>query len=335
MEFTTLGRSGVEVSQICLGTMSFGSGRKWGLDQEDANEIVDRAIELGINFFDTANIYSKGESEEILGNALLEYDRDRLVISTKVHRQMDSDNPNSQGLSRKTVQQELKNSLDRLGLERVDLYHLHTSDPETEVEQTMRTLDSLVDKGTIRNVGVSSLWAHEFAEMLYTTELLNLEPISVMQNHYNLAYREEERDVLPLCRNHDIGVIPYSPLARGYLTRPHEEIRQTERGEVEAESRDFAYGLGGGQEINQRVEELADEYGVSMAQISITWLLHKEVVDAPIIGVSSIEHLEDAVEAIEVSLSESDIRYLEEPYQPSEIEGHVWPGEQYGHQEKR
>lgn len=307
MEYTTLGRTGIDVSQICLGTMSFGSGREWGLDQNEAQEIVDRAIDLGVNFFDTANIYSTGESEEILGHALQGYDRDRLVISTKVHRQIDEGNPNSQGLSRKTIQQELEHSLDRLGLESVDLYHLHTSDPNTEVEQTLRTLDSLVDEGSIRNIGVSSLWAHEFAEMLSTTERLNLEPISVMQDHYNLVYREEERDVLPLCEKHDVGVIPYSPLARGYLTRPHQDVRETERGDIEGRERDFAFSLGGGREINERVEELAEEYGVSMAQISIAWLLHKEVVSAPIIGVSSVAHLEDAVEATEMSLSESDL----------------------------
>jgi aryl-alcohol dehydrogenase-like predicted oxidoreductase len=307
MEYTTLGRTGIDVSQICLGTMSFGSGREWGLDQNEAQEIVDRAIDLGVNFFDTANIYSTGESEEILGHALQGYDRDRLVISTKVHRQIDQGNPNSQGLSRKTIQQELEHSLDRLGLESVDLYHLHTSDPNTEVEQTLRTLDSLVDEGSIRNIGVSSLWAHEFAEMLSTTERLNLEPISVMQDHYNLVYREEERDVLPLCEKHDVGVIPYSPLARGYLTRPHQDVRETERGDIEGRERDFAFSLGGGREINERVEELAEEYGVSMAQISIAWLLHKEVVSAPIIGVSSVAHLEDAVEATEMSLSESDL----------------------------
>lgn len=311
--------------------MGFGSGREWGLNEEESDEIIQRAIDLGINFFDTANIYSRGESEEILGNSLEGHDRDWLVVSTKIHRQMDPDNPNSGGLSRKALQQELSHSLDRLGMDSVDICQLHTSDPTTDVEVTMRTLDNMVQNGDVRYTGASSMWTWEFANALHTADRLDLEPFSVMQNHYSLAYREEERDMLPFCDLHDIAIIPYSPLARGYLTRPDDRIEETARGADEADDYDHTYHEGGGQEINRRVEQLAEDNGVSMAQIALAWQFHKEWVDAPILGVSSVEHLEDAVEALDISLSDSDMQYLEEPYEPSEIAGHVWPDGIHGH----
>jgi aryl-alcohol dehydrogenase-like predicted oxidoreductase len=321
MEYTTLGSTGMEVSRICLGCMSFGSSREWMLDEDASHEILERAIDLGVNFFDTANVYSRGESEEILGGALSGYDRDRLVVATKVFGEMDEDNPNASGLSRKAIEQELASSLERLGMDTVDLYQIHRWDYDTPIEETLRTLDDAVRRNQVRYVGASSMWAHQFADALHTSDRLGLERFATMQNHYNLVYREEEREMLPLCEKEGVGVIPWSPLAGGYLTRAHEEVDATTRGESLADRHD-EYRSGGGPEVNARVEELADEKGLSMAQVGLAWLLHREWVDAPIVGVSSVEHLEEAVEAVDVSLSDSDLEYLEEPYEPVEVAGH-------------
>ncbi|PSP76844.1 aldo/keto reductase [Halobacteriales archaeon QS_3_64_16] len=323
MEYTTLGDTGMEVSEICLGCMSFGSSdwREWVLDEEESHEIIDRAIELGINFFDTANMYSMGESEHVLGNAL-EGRREQQVVATKGYFQMDEDDPNSGGLSRKAIEQELDNSLDRLGMDTVDLYQIHRRDPKTPIETTLGALDDAVRRGKTRYVGASSMWAHQFAEDLHTSDALGLERFVTMQNHYNLVYREEERETLPLCAKENVGVIPWSPLARGYLTRPHAEIDATTRGASEDRLYEHPYREGGGPAVNERVEELANEKDVSMAQIALSWLLHKDWVDAPIVGTTSIEHLEDAVEALDISLSESDIAFLEEPYEPVRVSGH-------------
>ena len=323
MEYTTLGSTGIEVSRICLGCMSFGDPdwREWVRGEEFGHELVERAIDLGVNFFDTANMYSRGESERVLGDAL-EGRREESVVATKVFFRMDDDDPNSGGLSRKTIEQELDASLDRLGMETVDLYQTHRWDDDTPIEVTLRALDDAVRRGKARHVGASSMWAHQLAEALRTSERLGLERFETMQNHYNLVYREEERETLPLCQKKGLGVVPWSPMARGYLTRPHEEYISTKRAETDDYAQAHPYAEGGGREINERVEELADEKGVSMAQLSLAWLLHKEPVDAPIIGASKIEHLEDAVEALEVSLSESDLEYLEEPYEPVAVSGH-------------
>ncbi|ACV13152.1 aldo/keto reductase [Halorhabdus utahensis DSM 12940] len=324
MEYTTLGSTGMEVSRICLGCMSFGSSdwREWVLDEEGSREIIERAIDLGINFFDTANMYSLGESERVLGNVLSEYDRDEQVVATKGFFQMDDDNPNSGGLSRKAIEQELANSLDRLGMETVDLYQTHRWDYDTPIDETLAALDAAVRRGQARHVGTSSMWAHQFADALATSEREGLERFQTMQNHYNLLYREEEREMLPLCEREGVGVIPWSPLARGYLTRPHEEFDATTRGETDDYAREHPYFEGGGREINERVAELAADYGVTMAQIALAWLLHQDAVDAPIVGTTSVEHLEDAVEALEIDLSESDQAYLEEPYEPVPVSGH-------------
>ncbi|WP_255167330.1 aldo/keto reductase [Natrononativus amylolyticus] len=324
MEYTTLGNTGMEVSRICLGCMSFGSSdwREWVLEEEESREIIDRAVDLGINFFDTANMYSRGESERILGNVLADYDRDAQVVATKVYHPMRDDDPNSGGLSRKTIEQELEASLDRLGIETIDLYQIHRWDDETPIEATLSALDDAVRRGQVRYVGASSMWAHQFAEALHASERLGLERFVTMQNHYNLVYREEEREMLPLCAKENVGVIPWSPLARGYLTRPHEEIDATERGEAEEHMYAHPYRDGGGRKVNERVAELAAEKGVTMAQIALAWLLHQEWVDAPIVGTTSVEHLEDAVEALEISLSRSDLAYLEEPYEPVRVSGH-------------
>jgi len=327
MEYTTLGSTGTSVSQICLGCMSFSeSGEGWNVDRETAMEIVDRAVELGVNFFDTANVYNAGESESILGDALAEHDRDEQVVATKVRFPGASDHRNAAGLSRKTIEQELDHSLDRLGMDTVDLYQIHRWDPETPIEATLRTLDDAVRRGKTRYLGASSMWAYQFAEALHASDRLGLDRFETMQNHYNLVYREEEREMLPLCEEQGVGAIPWSPLARGYLARPDDEFESTERGANDAAERseriDEHYRAGGGVAVNERVEELAAEKGVSMAQIALSWLLHQPAVDAPILGVSSVEHLEDAVEAVEVDLSDSDLAYLEEPNEPVGVTGH-------------
>jgi aryl-alcohol dehydrogenase-like predicted oxidoreductase len=329
MEYTTLGSTGLTVSRICLGCMSFGSSawRDWVLDEDDSHEIIERAIELGINFFDTANVYSYGGSERVLGNALEGYDRDELIVATKVYHQASAEpHPNETGLSRKTIEQELSNSLARLNMDTIDLYQTHRWDYDTPIEETLRALDDAVRRNQVRYIGTSSQWAHQFADALHTSDRLGLDRFVTMQNHYNLAYREEEREMLPLCEREGVGVIPWSPLARGYLTRPHEQFLETTRGRYMNSSR-FAeridvYRANGGDTINERVEELATEKGVTMAQIALAWVLHQDVVDAPIIGTTSIDHLEDAVEALEIDLSTNDLEYLEEPYGPVPINGH-------------
>ncbi|WP_049983201.1 aldo/keto reductase [Halorubrum sp. BV1] len=324
MEYTTLGNTGVTVSKICLGCMSFGDPdwREWVLDEEAGRELIDRAIELGVTFFDTANMYSNGASERVLGDALTEYDRDQFTVATKGYFQMDESNPNSGGLSRKAIEQELANSLDRLGMDTIDLYQIHRWDYDTPIDETLAALDDAVRRGDIRYPGASSMWAHQFAESLRVSEREGYERFATMQNHYNLAYREEEREMLPLCDKEDVGVMPWSPLARGYLTRPHEDVDATLRGETEEHLYEHPYREGGGPAVNERVAELADEKGVKMAQIGLAWLFHKDRVDTPIVGTTSVEHLEDAVEALDIDLSTSDMDWLEEPYEPVRVSGH-------------
>jgi len=323
MEYTTLGGTGMEVSELCLGCMSFGTSdwREWVLDEDESHEIIDRAIDLGINFFDTANFYSLGESERILGDAL-EGRREESVVASKVYFEMDEDNPHSGGLSRKAIEQEVAHSLDRLGMDTLDLLQIHRWDYDTPIETTLRTLDDLVRRNQTRYVGASSMWAHQFADALHTSDRLGLERFATMQNHYNLLYREEEREMLPLCRTEGIGVIPWSPLARGWLARPHEEARATSRGETDEHAHGHPYLEGNGREINERVQELADEEGLTMAQVALAWLLDKDSVDAPIVGTTSVEHLEQAVAATEVDLADSDVAWLEEPYEPVRVSGH-------------
>jgi aryl-alcohol dehydrogenase-like predicted oxidoreductase len=323
MEYTTLGSTGIEVSGICLGCMSFGDPewREWVRGEEFGTELVERALDLGINFFDTANMYSRGESERILGEALEERRR-AAVVATKVFFRMRDGDPNSGGLSRKTIEQELDDSLERLGMDAVDLYQIHRWDYDTPVEQTLRAMTDAVRRGKVRHLGASSMWAHQLAESLRVSEREGIERFETMQNHYNLVYREEERETLPLCERAGLGVIPWSPMARGYLARPHEEYVSTKRAETDDYAQAHPYQDNGGREINERVRELAADRGVKMAQIALSWLLHEEWVDAPIVGASKIEHLEDAVEALEIDLSDSDVEYLEEPYEPVPVSGH-------------
>ncbi|MFP4625877.1 MAG: aldo/keto reductase [Natronomonas sp.] len=319
MEYTTLGTTGMTVSRICLGCMSFGSGREWGLDESESHAIIDRAIDLGINFFDTANVYSRGESEEILGSALAGYDRDEQVVATKVYNDMNPENPNASGLSRKAIEQELAHSLDRLGLETIDLYQIHRWDYDAPIDETLRTLDDAVRRGQVRYLGASSMWAYQFADALHTADRLHLDRFVSMQNFYNLVYREEEREMLSLCDREGIGVIPWSPLSQGYLARSHESIDATDRGEQLPAG---AYRAESTREINERVESVAEDEGLTMAQVALAWVLGTDVVDAPIVGTTSVQHLEEAVEALEVDLSDSDVAFLEEPYEPVPVVGH-------------
>jgi aryl-alcohol dehydrogenase-like predicted oxidoreductase len=326
MEYTELGATGTAVSRLCLGCYGFGDGQEWMLDEPAAREIIERAVDLGITFFDTANAYSRGRSEEILGNALDGYDRDRQVLATKVYFPMDDDDPNASGLSRKAIEQAVEGSLERLGVDTVDLYQIHRWDYDTPIAETLRALDDLVRRNQVRYVGASSMWAHQFAEALHTSDRLGLERFQTMQNVYNLAYREEEREVLPLCEREDVGVVPWGPLARGFLARPHERFEETTRGQTGSDIRRelSVYRDGGGDEINERVQELADEKDLTMAQVSLAWLLHRDWVDAPIVGTTSVEHLEQAVEALDVDLTESEMAYLKEPYEPVAVLGADW-----------
>jgi len=325
MEYTTLGETGIEVSRICLGCMSFGDPdwREWVKGEQFGRELVERAIDLGINFFDTANMYSRGESERVLGDALDGYDRDQQVIATKGFFQMREDDPNSGGLSRKALEQELAASRSRLGIDTIDLYQTHRWDYDTPVETTLATLDDAVRRGEIRHFGASSMWAHQLATAHAVADREGYDRFATMQNHYSLAYREEEREMLPYCQQEGMGVIPWSPLARGYLTRPHDEYMSTKRAETDDYAQEHPYADNGGREINARVEELADEYDAEMAQIALAWVLGKDAVTAPIVGASSIEHLESAVAALDIDLTESDMAWLEEPYGPVEISGHA------------
>lgn len=324
MEYTTLGDSGLEVSRIGIGCGRFGRNDPSKLDEEGATELVDRAIELGVNLFDTANVYGYGESEEILGTALAGHDRSFPVVASKVFFEMDESNPHAQGLSRKAIEQAIEGSLDRLGMETIDLYQIHRWDDATPIEETLRTLDDLVRRNQVRYLGASSMYAHQFADALHVSDSFDLDHFISMQNHYNLVYREEEREMLPYCTRQGIGVLPWSPLARGFLARPLDALTRTTRGErLSTSDRIEVYRSGGGEAINERVQELAAGYDASMAQISLAWLLHQDEVDAPIVGMRSIEHLEEAVEAIELSLSADDLAYLEEPYEPKPITGHT------------
>ena len=323
MEYTTLGTTGMEVSRICLGCMSFGDPgwRDWVLPPEDGHELVERALDLGITFFDTANMYSRGESERVLGEALAGR-RDETVVATKGYFQMDETNPHSGGLSRKALRQELEASVERLGGDPIDLYQIHRLDGSVAPEHLLRTLDDAVRSGRVHHTGASSMWAHELAATLDVAEREGLEPFVSMQDHHNLVYREGERETFPLCEREDLAVLPWSPLARGYLARPDDEVAATDRGESEERLYQHPYREGGGPAVNERVAQLADERGVKMAQVALAWSLSKAFVTAPIVGTTSVEHLEDAVEALTLDLSDSDVAWLEEPYESVRVSGH-------------
>src|SRR5881396_1275566 len=323
MNYTNLGKTGLKVSRMCLGCMSYGMvKRQWFLDEEEGRPFIRRALELGINFFDTANMYSNGASEEVLGRALRDFaKREEVVVATKVYFPMRPD-VNGRGLSRKSVMTEIDNSLRRLGTDYVDLYQIHRWDYETPIEETMEALHDVVKAGKARYLGASAMFAWQFQKALYTASKYGWTRFVSMQDHLNLLYREEEREMLPLCREEKIGVIPYSPLASGRLTRDWSSGR-TLRSETDqiAKSKYDATAETDGQVVS-RVAEIAEKHGVPRVHIALAWLFQKKPVTAPIIGATKITHLEDAVGALSVQLTQEEVAYLEEPYVPHPIVGH-------------
>ncbi len=324
MQYVNLGRTGLKVSRICLGCMTYGTPawREWVLDEAASRPFIARALELGITFFDTADMYSLGASEEVLGRAVRDFARrDDLVIATKVYQPM-SDRPNDRGLSRKHIMASIDASLRRLGTDYVDLYQIHRFDYETPIEETLEALHDVVKAGKARYLGASSMWAWQFMQALGIQERRGWARFVSMQNHYNLIYREEEREMIPLCLDQGVGLIPWSPLARGFLTgnRPRGEDAATVRGRTDQLS--HAYYTDADYTIVDRVRELGERRGVNNAQVALAWMLHKPGVAAPIIGASKMYQLEDAIAALELQLSEAEIASLEEPYQPSSVRGH-------------
>ncbi|HSK80263.1 MAG TPA: aldo/keto reductase [Thermoanaerobaculia bacterium] len=325
MDYVRLGRTGLKVSRICLGCMSYGdpAWRDWVLPEEAGRPFIQRALELGINFFDTADMYSRGVSEEILGRALKDFARrDEVVIATKLYFPM-GDAPNARGLSRKHIFDAIDGSLRRLGVDHVDLYQIHRFDPETPIAETLEALHDLVRAGKVRYIGASSMFAWQLAKLLYTASLHGWTRFVSMQNHYNLAYREEEREMLPLCREEGIGVLPWSPLARGFLAgnRPRGDQGTTRRSQSDNFAHEY-YHQPEDYEVLDRVIALAERRGEKPARIALAWLLHQPGVTAPILGATRMEHLEDAVAALEIRLSEEERKGLEEPYKPHPVLGH-------------
>jgi len=323
MEQVRLGNTGLFVSRVCLGMMSFHSGtpgRPWMLDEKEAEPIVRAAVEGGITFFDTADVYSNGGSEVVTGRLLPKLlSREELVLATKVHGQM-TPGPTGRGLSRKHVLSAIDASLTRLGMDYVDLYQIHRWDPVTPIEETMDALNDVVRAGKARYIGASSMYAWQFAKAQRTAERAGLTEFVSMQDHYNLLYREEEREMIPQCIDQGVGVLPWSPLARGRLTRPRDAERTTRAGTDPFAER--LYGRSGDDEVIDRVADLASERGVSQAQVALAWLLHKPGVTAPIVGTTKLSHLEDALAAAELTLSTEEIERLEEAYQPHPVSGH-------------
>lgn len=326
MEYIRLGSTGMQVSRLCLGCMGFGDATRWVhqwvLNEESSRPVIKKAIEMGINFFDTANIYSLGTSEEILGRALKDFaNRDEVVIATKLHGKM-HDGPNGSGLSRKAVMSEIDKSLKRLGTDYVDLYIIHRWDYQTPIEETMEALHDVVKAGKTRYIGASAMFAWQFQKALHVAEKHSWTRFVSMQNHLNLIYREEEREMLPLCREEKIGVTPYSPLASGRLTRDSasESTLRAETDQIQKSKYDATAETD--RQIVERVAEIAEKHAVPRAHIALAWLLQKEPVTAPIVGATKISHLEDAAGALTVKLTAEEVTYLEEPYVPHRIVGH-------------
>jgi len=323
MEYVRLGKTGLEVSRICLGCMSYGDPRRgshvWTLDEEATRPFIERALGLGINFFDTANVYSDGTSEESVGRALHDMARrEEVVIATKVHGRM-RPGPNGAGLSRKAILAEIDNSLRRLGTDYVDLYQIHRLDDRTPIEETLEALHDVVKAGKARYIGASSMYAWQLAKALYLADQHGWTRFVSVQDHYNLLNREEEREMLPLCADQGIGVIPWSPLARGRLARDWDEA--TER----MQNDDFGRTLyeASDRTVVERVGEVARERGAPRAQVALAWMLSKPMITAPIVGATRLEHLEDAAAAVSLELSEAEIALLEEPYRPHAVAGIV------------
>jgi 1-deoxyxylulose-5-phosphate synthase len=326
MDYVNLGSTGTKVSRLCLGCMTYGSSkwRDWVLDYEASLPFFQRAWEAGINFYDTADVYSLGASEVVVGRAVkaLGIARERLVIATKVFNPM-SDDSNDRGLSRKHIMHAIDNSLGRLDMDYVDLYQIHRFDRNTPIEETLDALSDVVKAGKALHIGASSMYAWQFAKMLHTAELHGYERFVTMQNHYNLVYREEEREMIPACLDQGVGLIPWSPLARGFLTGNR---RKEDKGETtRAKSDDFAHSMyyqDSDFAVVDRVSEIARRRGVSNAQVALAWLLAKPGVTAPIIGASKLQHLEEALKALALELTDEEIKALEEPYRPHRVLGH-------------
>jgi aryl-alcohol dehydrogenase (NADP+) len=319
MEYINLGKTGMKVSRICLGCFSFGNEREWMLDFDRAKQIIEKAIDLGITFYDTANTYSKGRSEEILGQ-VLEDRREDVILATKVYNRM-GQGQNDQGLSRLHILHQIEASLKRLRTDYVDLYQIHRWDYSTPIKETLSTLDNLVRQNKVRYIGASSMWAWQLAKALWTSDKHDYMRFESMQNHYNLCYREEEREMIPLCKEQEIALIPYSPLARGFLTGKYKrnETPESIRYKTDMNLRkrffnpqDF--------DILERVEKLSMEKEVTQAQIALAWLFHRGIT-SPIIGATKVEYVDDAVASLDIRLKSDELKYLEEPYQPRNVIG--------------
>jgi aryl-alcohol dehydrogenase (NADP+) len=325
MDYVRLGSTGLKVSRLCLGCMTYGSKRwrDWVLEEEASRPFIRRALELGINFFDTADMYSVGASEEVVGRALKEFaPRDQVVIATKVFNPM-GDGPNQRGLSRKHIHHAIDDSLRRLGTDYVDLYQIHRFDYETPIEETLCALDDVVRAGKALYIGASSMYAYQFTKMLKASDELGLARFVSMQNHYNLVYREEEREMMPVCREEGIGVIPWSPLARGFLAgnRRAQDFGDTLRAKTDDYAQKLYYQPSDFAVVG-RVSEIAQRRGIPNAQVALAWVLQQPGITAPIIGASRMQHLDDAVAALAVKLEPADLEGLAEPYQPHPVLGH-------------
>jgi aryl-alcohol dehydrogenase (NADP+) len=322
MNYVNLGNTGLKVSRLCLGTMTYGSKkwREWVLEEEESRPFIRKALEVGVNFFDTADMYSVGASEEILGRALRDFGpgRDRVVIATKVFNAM-GDDPNQRGLSRKHIRHALEDSLRRLGTDYVDLYQIHRFDPQTPIDETMEALNDLVRAGKVLHLGASSMAAWQFAKMMNAADARGWTPFVTMQNHYNLLYREEEREMFPLCADRSVGVIPWSPLARGVLARSLKA--STERARTDA----YAKHLYGAElsppdaAVHAAVQKVAAARGVPAAQVALAWVCQRPGVVAPIVGASKMGQIDDAVAALALNLSADEMKALEEPYVPHPV----------------
>jgi aryl-alcohol dehydrogenase-like predicted oxidoreductase len=326
MKYTNLGRSGLKVSPVCLGMMTFGSPSwfEWILDEDASRPIVRRAVELGINFFDTADVYSYGVSEEVTGRLLREFTtRHEVVVASKVFSRMNPDDPNSGGLSRKHIMEGIDASLRRLGMDYVDLYQIHRWDYETPIEETMEALHDVVKSGKARYIGASSMFAWQFAKAQYTADINGWTRFISMQNHWNAVYREEEREMAAFCLDQGVGCIPWSPLARGFLsgnrTRRSDDVTKRSKLDTFADS---MYFYDNDFEVLERVKAVAAVHGVKPIQIALAWLLQKESVSSPIIGASKLEYIDDAVAALDIELSREQVEKIEELYKPHSIKGH-------------
>lgn len=325
MEYVKLGNTGLEVSKFCLGCMSYGQSDTgvmkwpWTLSEQDSRPFIKSALEAGINFFDTANVYSHGESERVLGRAIRDFaKRDDVVVATKVYMPM-GHGPNHKGLSRKAIFSQIDNSLERLGMDYVDLYIIHRFDYETPLEETLEALNEVVRAGKARYLGASSMYAWQFMKALGLQRATGWAPFVSMQNYYNLIYREEEREMLRLCLSEGIGVTPWSPLARGKLARPWQDEPETERAKTDAfANRLYPKSAHLDKPVVDRLIEVASARGDSPAQVALAWMLHKRGITSPIVGATKPKHLDDALKALLINLSDEEIARLEEPYRPHE-----------------